>query len=172
MAAQERFVYVAFAPASNFGYDLGVLYYYYPGKPPGYTKPDTTELYGALTWKFLSLKYSWSANNKTFGVPDSRGSGYLDFTASYDVIDKVSDAIGKVTLLGHVGHPWYAGHPSGFDNGNFDYTDWKVGASTDIYGLTVGIYGTGTNAKSQYDTNIYGKHISNGQFVGYIQKTF
>jgi uncharacterized protein (TIGR02001 family) len=161
---------------ADFGYDLGVLYYYYPGNygnaPPGYTKPDTTELYGALTWKFLSLKYSWSANNKTFGVPDSRGSSYLDFTASYDIIEKVSDAIGKVTLLGHVGHQWYSGHPSGFDNGNFDYTDWKVGASTEVYGLTVGIYGTGTNAKEQYYTNIYGKDISRGQFVGYIQKTF
>ncbi len=161
---------------ADFGYDLGVLYYYYPGNygnaPPGYTKPDTTELYGALSWKFLSLKYSWSANNKTFGVPDSRGSSYLDFTASYDVIDKVSDAIGKVTLLGHVGHQWYTGNPNGFDNGNFNYTDWKAGVSTEIYGVTVGVYGTGTNAQSQYYTNVYGKDISKSQFVAYVQKTF
>jgi hypothetical protein len=88
------------------------------------------------------------------------------------VIDKVSDAIGKVTIFGHVGHQWYTGHPSGFDNGVFDYTDWKVGGSTEVYGLTVGIYGTGTNAQQQYYTNIYGKDISRGQFVAYIQKTF
>jgi uncharacterized protein (TIGR02001 family) len=161
---------------ADFGYDLGVLYYYYPGNygnaPPGYTKPDTTELYGALSWKFLSLKYSWSANNKTFGVPDSRGSSYLDLTASYDVVDKVSDAIGKVTIFGHLGHQWYTGNPSGFDNSNFNYGDWKAGASTEIYGLTVGLYGTGTNARSQYYTNIYGKDISKGQFVAYVQKTF
>ena len=55
---------------------------------PAIAKPNTTELYGALSWKWLSLKYSWSANNKTFGIPDSRGSSYLDLTASYDVVDE------------------------------------------------------------------------------------
>ncbi len=165
---------------ADFGYDLGVLYYWYPGNysnaPSGYTKPDTTELYAALTWKFLSLKYSYSANNKTFGVPDSRGSSYLDLTASYDVIDKVSDAIGKVTIFGHLGHQWFEGNTgsgaASFSNNNYNYGDWKVGASTEIYGLTVGIYGTGTNAQSQYWTNIYGKDTSAGQFVAYVQKTF
>ena len=138
----------------------------------GYTKPNTTELYAALTWKFLSLKYSWSANNQTFGVPDSRGSSYLDLTASYDVIDKVNDAIGKVTLFGHLGHQWYTGNPGGFANGDYDYGDWKVGASTEVYGVTVGIYGTGTNAQDQRYTNVYGKNTRADQFVGFIQKTF
>ena len=162
---------------ADFGYDLGVLYYWYPGDygnaPPGYTKPSTTELYGALTWKFLSLKYSWSANNQTFGIPDSRGSSYLDLTASYDVVDKVNDAIGKVTLFGHLGHQWFTGNTTpSFSNSNYNYGDWKVGASTEVYGVTVGIYGTGTNAQDQYWTNIYGKNTSRGQFVGFIQKTF
>jgi uncharacterized protein (TIGR02001 family) len=162
---------------ADCGYDLGVLYYWYPGNydnaPSGYTKPDTTELYAALTWKFLSLKYSYSVNNKTFGIPDSRGSSYLDLTASYDVIDKVNDAIGKVTLFGHVGHQWFTGDSSPtLSNSNYNYGDWKVGASTEIYGLTVGIYGTGTNAQAQYWTNIYGKDTSKSQFVGYVQKTF
>ena len=158
---------------ADFGYDLGVLYYYYPGTyPSGFTKPDTTELYGALSWKWLSLKYSWSANNKTFGVPDSRGSSYLDLTASYDVVDKVNDAIGKVTLFGHLGHQWYSGNQASFSNSVYNYGDWKVGASTEVYGVTVGIYGTGTNAQDQYYTNGYGKNISANQFVGFIQKTF
>src|SRR5262245_23953294 len=158
---------------ADFGYDLGVLYYWYPGSyPSGFTNPDTTELYAALTWKFLSLKYSWSANNKTFGVPESRGSSYLDLTASYDVIEKVSDVIGKLTIFGHVAHQWYKGNPNGFDNSNLDYTDWKVGGSTEIFGLTVGIYGTGTNANSQYYTNNYGRNIASNQFVAYVQKTF
>ena len=159
---------------ADFGYDLGVLYYYYPGTyPSGFTKPDTTELYAALTWKFLSLKYSWSANNKTFGIPDSRGSSYLDLTASYDVIDKVSDAIGKVTVFGHLGHQWYSGDTSPtLSNSVYNYGDWKIGASTEIYGVTVGIYGTDTNAQGQYYTNVYGKDTSKSQFVAYIQKTF
>ena len=139
----------------------------------GYTKPDTTELYAALTWKFLSLKYSYSANNKTFGVPDSRGSNYLDLTASYDVIDKVNDAIGKVTIFGHVGHQWYHGNHGGFSNSNYNYGDWKVGASTEIYGVTVGIYGTGTNAQDAVlHEHLRQEHRPRGQFVAYVQKTF
>ena len=161
---------------ADFGYDLGALYYYYPGNysaaPNGYVKPDTTELYAALTWKFLSLKYSYSVNNKTFGIPDSRGSSYLDLTANYDVVEKVNDAIGKVTLFGHLGHQWYTGNTSGASNDILNYGDWKVGASTEIYGLTVGIYGTGTNAQDAPYTNVYGRNISKGQFVGYVQKTF
>ncbi len=38
--------------------------------------------------------------------------------------------------------------------------------------MTVGIYGTGTNAQQQYYTNGFGKDISKNQFVAYIQKTF
>jgi len=162
---------------ADFGYDLGVLYYWYPGSyPPAYVLPNTTELYAALTWKFLSLKYSYSANNKTFGIPDSRGSDYIDLTANYDVIEKVNDVIGKVTLTAHVGHQRYKGQTHGLDvthsNGDLSYTDWKVGASTEIYGVTVGIYGTGTNADDALYTNPYGRNLSKNQFVGYVQKTF
>jgi uncharacterized protein (TIGR02001 family) len=158
---------------ADFGYDVGVLYYWYPGKyPSGFVEPNTTEIYGALTWKWLSLKYSWSANNKTFGIPDSRGSSYLDLTASYDVIEKVSDAIGKVTIFGHLGHQWYTGNTGAVSNDNYNYGDWKVGASTEVYGITVGIYGSGTNAQDSFYTNVYGKNTSANQFVGYIQKTF
>jgi len=158
---------------ADFGYDLGVLYYWYPGSyPSGYVLPNTTELYAALSWKFLSLKYSYSVNNKTFGIPDSRGSSYLDLTASYDVVEKVNDAIGKVTVFGHLGHQWYSGNQNNFNNDNYDYGDWKVGASTEIYGVTVGVYGTGTNAQDQYYTNPYGRNLSKNQFVGYVQKTF
>jgi uncharacterized protein (TIGR02001 family) len=68
---------------SDFTYDVGALYYWYPGDvAPGFVKADTLELYGALGWKWLSVKYSHSVKNKTFGVPDSRGTYYLDFTAN------------------------------------------------------------------------------------------
>ena len=158
---------------ADFGYDLGALYYWYPGSyPSGYVLPNTTELYAGLTWKFVSLKYSCSVNNKTFGFPDSRGSSYLDLTANYDIVEKVSDAIGKVTLTGHVGHQWYTGNTNGFANSNYEYTDWKVGASTEVYGVTVGVYYTDTNANNALYTNQYGRKIADSQFVGFIQKTF
>ncbi len=151
----------------DLGYDIGLLYYYYPGTyPGGYTKPDTLEGYAGLTWKFLSLKYSYVLGDKTFGFPDSRGSDYIDLTANYDVIEKVSDVIGKVTLTGHVGHQRFRHF------GDFNYTDWKVGASTEIYGLTTGLYVTGTDAHDELYTNPFGKKIADTQVVVYVQKTF
>jgi uncharacterized protein (TIGR02001 family) len=153
--------------AEDWVADFGVLYYWYPGTyPTGYTpKPNTTELYAALNWKMLQVKYSYSIND-TFGVPNSDGSYYIEGNLNWDVIEKVNDVIGKVTLIGHVGHQGYA------NNSNLTYTDWKVGASTEVWGLTVGIFGTGTDANNAPYTNRFGKNTSANQFVGFIQKTF
>jgi uncharacterized protein (TIGR02001 family) len=151
----------------DFQSDLGVLYYYYPGKyPSGFTTPNTTELYAALTWKMLQVKYSYSANNQTFGLPDSRGSYYIEGNLNWDVVEKVNDYIGKVTIIGHVGHQSFQ------NNGNYTYTDWKGGVAFDLSGYTIGLVGTGTDAESAYYTNRFGKNIAGNQFVAYLQKTF
>lgn len=150
----------------DFGADFGVLYYWYPGTyPEGYTKPNTTELYAALSWKMLSVKYSQSVTD-TFGFPDSKNSYYIEGNLNWDVIDKVNDVMGKVTLIGHVGHQSYKNW------GDYTYTDWKVGVSTELWGVTVGIFGTGTDAESAYYTNRFGRNTSANQFVGFVQKTF
>ncbi|MDQ6620329.1 MAG: TorF family putative porin [Pseudomonadota bacterium] len=156
------------ALAGDFGYDVGLLYYYYPGSYPSrnYTRPDTLEGYAGLTWKFLSLKYSYVLGNKTFGFADSRGSDYVDLTANYDIIERVSDTIGKVTLTGHVGHQRFK------HSGDFNYTDWKLGASTEFYGVTAGLFATGTNAKDELYTNPFGRKIAGTQVVAFVQKTF
>ena len=47
----------------DLGFDVGVLTYNYPGKnktPGGILKQDTQEIYGALSWKWLTVKYSHS----------------------------------------------------------------------------------------------------------------
>jgi uncharacterized protein (TIGR02001 family) len=151
----------------DFQTDLGMLYYYYPGSyPPNFTTPDTFELYAALNWKMLQVKYSYSVNNQTFGIPDSRGSYYVEGNLNWDIVDKVNDYIGKITLIGHVGHQSFA------NNSNYTYTDWKGGVAFDLSGYTIGLVGTGTDAKSEFYTNRYGKDIAGGQFVAYVQKTF
>ena len=153
--------------AEDWLLDAGLLYYAYPGSyPAGYVKPDTTELYAAVTWKWITGKYSYSVGNKTFGFPNSRGSDYLEANAAYDIVDKVNDTFGKVTVFGHYGKQRFK--RAGF----FDYSDWKVGVSTEVLGLTVGIFGTGTNAESAGYTNRFGRDTSSNQFVGYVQKTF
>jgi uncharacterized protein (TIGR02001 family) len=78
----------------------------------------------------------------------------------------VNDVIGKVTLTGHLGHQRY----KHFDD--FSYTDWKVGASTEVYGLTAGLFVTGTDARDDLYTNPFGKNIADTRWVVFIQKTF
>ncbi len=151
---------------ADFTADFGVLYYWYPGSyPEGFIKPNTTELYVGLAWKWLSAKYSYSVSD-TFGYADSKGSDYWELNASYDVVEKVNDVIGKVTVFGHLGKQKFK------NNGFYDYGDWKVGVSSEVYGLTIGVFGSGTDAETSAYTNRFGNNIAGSQFVGYIQKSF
>ena len=127
--------------AGDLGFDVGVLTYNYPGtgKPTGNAKPDTTELYGGLSYKWISAKYSYSTGS-LFGwtQPDgskTKGSGYWDLTGSYDLGSGFS-------LVGHVGHQTVKGF------GDASYTDWKLGASKDFSFGTLGLYYSDTNAKA------------------------
>ena len=45
----------------RFSYDVGALYYFYPGSGiAGTNKIDNTELYGAGDWGPFTLKYSYA----------------------------------------------------------------------------------------------------------------
>jgi uncharacterized protein (TIGR02001 family) len=78
----------------DLGYDVGLLQYYYPGS--GVSNLNTTELYGALSWGMFSAKYSTTVSDKYFGFEEARGTGYLDLSANYGLMD-------KLTLNAHVG---------------------------------------------------------------------
>lgn len=131
--------------AGDLGYDLGVLTYNYPGsgKTLAGTQEldqDTTELYGALSWKFLTLKYSHSTT-ALFGwaktgtlTEKTDGSGYLELNAGYDL----GNGWG---VNGHVGHQKVEG------NSNASYSDYKLGATKDLGFGTVGLAYSTTNAK-------------------------
>ena len=149
--------------------DLGVLYYYYPGSyPNGFTKPDTTELYAALNWKLLQVKYSYSVGNKTFGFPDSRGSDYIEGNINYDIVDKVNDWLGKITLIGHVGHQTFK------QQRRFRLHRLEGGRSHgDFSGVTRRrLRAPAPTRRTLLYTNRFGKNTSDTQFVGYVQKTF
>src|SRR6185437_385554 len=69
---------------SDWSYDLGVLRYQYFGNyPSGTVSPNTTELYGALTYKSLTFKYSYATSN-LFGATNSQHSQYFDLSDNYD----------------------------------------------------------------------------------------
>ncbi len=134
--------------AKDFSYDVGVLTYQYPSNELA-VSANTTEVYGAVTYSVVTVKYSHSVSN-LFGFADSKNSGYLDLSASFDVGS-------GVTLVPHVGHQKVAG--SG--NGAASYTDYSLSATKDYgNGLALSATVLGTNA----DKNVY--FTPAGKFTG------
>jgi uncharacterized protein (TIGR02001 family) len=145
---------------TDFTYDIGLLFYWYPGdvKPPvgpvtctygvnACPKANTTELYGAIGWKWVTLKYSHGVDNKTFGVPNSRGTNYIDLTADIPLGETGLTAnlhYGRQTYKGsNVGFP-LAGFQRSNDN-VFSYSDWKVGLTYALpKDFSIGAFASGT----------------------------
>jgi uncharacterized protein (TIGR02001 family) len=157
--------------AGDFGYDVGLLQYVYPGTTiPGGTKADTLEAYGALSWKWLSAKYSYSLNNKTFGVTDSRGTWYLDLTANVPVTDKLSAVL-------HYGKQKFEGSTAGVSNDSVaSYEDYKLGLSYTLpKDFTVGAFYSDTKmdaTQEAFYTPAGFKFIGKDTFTVFISKTF
>jgi uncharacterized protein (TIGR02001 family) len=156
------------AAFDDFGLDVGGLYYYYPGKYPStwsavYSKPDTFELYVAGSWKWISLKYSYGVTD-IFGNKDSKGSGYTDLTANYDL----GDGWG---IVGHVGYQYIPG-TTGRASSDASYTDWKLGVTKDFGIVAVGLSYIDTNAKNSFYTNMYNSDLGKGTALLTFSKTF
>jgi len=112
---------------SGLGYDVGAIYYWYPGDyPGGFNSADTTEIYFGLSYGFgdttsLSAKYSYAVTD-LFGLPDSDGSGALDLGANWEFIPSwtLNTALGKQWVSNYDGSDyayWKVGISKSFDNG-------------------------------------------------------
>lgn len=134
----------------GLGYDVGILAYQYPGHKLG-TSPNTTEVYGALTFGPATLKYSHSVSN-LFGYVDSKNSSYVDLSASFEV--------GPVTLSPHLGYQKVA------KNGDYSYTDYSLLVSKEVVkGLTLSGGVVGADTKSIAGTKAYASP-ANGKDLG------
>ena len=160
--------------ATDFTYDVGVLQYIYPGsRQAAAVKADTTELYGAIGWKFLSAKYSHSVSD-TFGVDDASGTWYLDLSANYPITD-------ALTLNLHYGIQEFSGRrnlcgASTKNDSCASYEDWKIGLTYALpQSFSVGVFYTDTSMntaeKANY-TNALGKYLGDDQYVVFLSKTF
>ena len=158
--------------APDFSLDVGLLQYVYPNaKIAGSTgdeKYDTLEAYIGASWKWVSLKYSYALSDffgltKDTGGFDSKGSGYLDLTASYEVMP-------KLTLVGHVGNQKVKNYS------DLDYTDYKLGVSYDLGGWALGASYISTNADKDFYTLTDGagksKNVGKGGLVLSVGKSF
>ena len=153
----------------DVSYDVGLLQYVYPGSPvAGAARAETTEVYGALGYKWVSAKLSVAVSDKVFANRDAAGTYYADITANYPLTE-------TITVTAHVGRQEYSGSPSGVSNDLYSYTDWKLGASKAFAnGVTVGGYYTDTNGKvAGYGPAAYaGGNIADAQGTVFVSKTF
>jgi uncharacterized protein (TIGR02001 family) len=148
---------------SDFTFDVGAIQYWYPGdKPAGLTDADTTEVYGALGWKWFTVKYSYYLSDEVFGFANADGSDYLDISASLP--------IGETGLT--AGAHWGT---FGFENNSAqDYDDWKISLTYDMgklsgvtSGVTVGVAYTDTDVDGGNGTAFSAPWTdSNGQDLG------
>ena len=106
--------------AQNVNYDIGLLTYIYPSNKLN-PSANTTEIYGALTFGAFTAKYSHSTTN-LFGFANSKGSGYLDLSASFEIADGWS-------VAPHIGVQ------SVHRNSAYSYTDYSATLSKDFSGV-------------------------------------
>jgi uncharacterized protein (TIGR02001 family) len=149
----------------TLSYDVGGLEYWYAGntlKNVTGENANTFELYGALTYSIVTAKYSHSLTN-LFGTPNSKGSGYLDLSAAFDLGNGYS-------LTPHVG--WQRIKNFG------TYLDYSLTGAKDLGdGLSVSLAVIGTNWKSHFGFpyTLPGsgtKDLGRANLVAGIKKTF
>jgi uncharacterized protein (TIGR02001 family) len=145
----------------DFGVDVGAIYYLYPGsdantdrgtnlvnpRDPSKTHTgeiDNKEVYIGGSWKWLSAKWFYAFDDY-FSLPGTKGSNYLDLSATYDLG-------GGWGLVGHYGKFNLKGWSAGTDASDGDYSDWKIGVTKDIRGWVFGAAYVDTNAKGSCNT--------------------
>ena len=144
--------------AGPIGYDVGVLRYQYPSNALA-VSANTTEVYGALTWEMLTVKYSHSVTN-LFGFSDSKNSGYLDLSANFDLGS-------GWTLTPHVGHQWIK------NNNDAAYTDYSVTLTKDLgHGFTASAAVVGTDASKALYATPSGRFTGRAGVVVGVKYTF
>jgi uncharacterized protein (TIGR02001 family) len=113
-------------------YDVGGLFYYYPGnnlKPITGADANTLEAYGAVTFGPATAKVSWALTD-TFGNFDSKNSTYVDLSATFDLG-------GGVMVTPHFGWQRIAGP----NRGPASYVDGSLGLSKDFSGMVWSLTG-------------------------------
>jgi len=148
--------------AKGLTLDVGVLRYQYPSHDL-VVSPNTTELYGAVSYGPVTAKYSHSVTN-LFGFADSKNSGYFDVSATFDV--------SGFAVTPHVGYQ-HVSH-----NSDFSYTDVSLTVGKEVVkGLTVSLAAVATDTKSINGTKAYaspanGKNLGRAGLVAGVKYVF
>lgn len=166
----------------------GLYYYWYPGantkkaaSPLPSSTFDTLELYGNVSYKFLTFKVSYALTDY-FGIRekvgyanDTDGTFYFDLSANYAL------PWYGLTLVGHVGYTMFPDDlyvAPGF-NGETDasYWDYKIGVTkTWDGGWNAGVFYVGASndawEKVASFANSSTKDLNNGRFIVQVGRSF
>ncbi|GAB4125883.1 MAG: TorF family putative porin [Sideroxydans sp.] len=132
-------------------YNVGFIRYNYLGSytpVAGTVKADTQELYGALTYKMVTVKYSYSLGD-FLTVPNAKGTNYFEVNLSHELADtgvKLDAHFGKQNYVGSDADALAAAGTSA------SYSDYNLKVSKDFSGFTVGAMYSSTNASDFYTT--------------------
>ena len=146
--------------ATDFGFDVGLITYIYPGNNSGtanlprgvaagaYSNANTNELYLGLSYKMVNVKYSRSLGD-FLGNVRSGGSQYLDINANFDLGNgfTLTPHIGRQTVPNSTNTNFFA--PFQVINGNAaNYTDYSLTIAKDFSnGVVVSASAIGTDTK-------------------------
>ena len=156
--------------AKDVTMDVGYLRYQYQGynlEMTGgtarsiYGNANTNEIYTAITMGPITAKYSYSLGD-LFGYIDSKGSGYLDLSANFEVIP-------TWTVTPHFGRQTVTAATY-----NASYNDMSLTVTKDFgKGLTTSLSYHGTNAEGGiYSSSFDGKYLGDRGAVIGIKYTF
>ena len=159
--------------ADDFTYDVGLLYYYYPGTAnPGHhqgrhprgLRRDRLEVPEREVQLQLRRLLRRQAHRQ-----GTDGTWYLDLSAAYPLGDS------GASLVAHYGILDVKNDGSGSTEAS--YEDWKLGLAYVIpdgfmKGAEVGAYYSGNNAKEGFYTDLNGYNTAKDRGVVYIKKTF
>lgn len=109
---------------TGFSYDVGALYYDYPSASD--EDLDFTEIYGSVSYSFLTAGIAYTVDADSDALEDSI---YYSLGAGYD--------IGAISLAAGVGYYDY--------DDDTEYTNYYVGASTEFAGFGFDLTYTDTN---------------------------
>lgn len=127
--------------AKDLGLDLGLITYQYPSNTAAAktVNANTTEIYGALTYKIATVKYSYSTSNFVANS-NSSGSYYVEAAANLDVGN-------GITITPHMGYQSIPNVTA--DAGN--YTDFSLTVAKDLgNGLSASVVAYATDAKDSF----------------------
>ena len=150
--------YVGFASDINdaWSYDVGYLYYDYPGDEGD--EGDYQEFYGSLSWNDLTVGVAYS--DDYYAETDEFWYLYADYSFSLP---------NDFALDLHVGYNMLE-EDGGFLSSDEDaYTDYSISISRDFAGINLAIAYVGTDLD---DDDVFGSDWGDGVVVGTISASF